>query len=103
MCARNLKFEIEQKNDFRNSSNYSKGKHIEILEVIILLKFLCNWSVNSKVVGRDSGVVFSLRNFLDDILQPTNVKNVTNVKFRSFALFLNSKFCHKLYSFLKIT
>ena len=47
-----------------------------------------------QAVGRDSGVPFSLSNFL---------ANNTNVKFRSLAFILNSKFDHKLFSSLKIT
>ena len=45
---------------------------------------------NPQAVGMDSGVPFSLSNFLEDIFTANNFQNVTNVKFRSLALIFNS-------------
>ena len=62
-----------------------------------------DWNFNTQAVGMDSGVQFSLSNFIEDILQPNKFQNVTNVKFSSLALIFNSKFDHKLFSSLKLT
>ena len=73
----------------KNTLKFLKKKNIDAIEANKLhfwyrfqnRRFLRNtffWNngklINPQAVGRDSGVPFSLSNFLDDILKPTSIK-----------------------------